>query len=250
MDESKLLTVNPRNQFDWAVDEVQKEVRQLSPEELLSFLDHLTNDWPEVTAAASLAKVYLWSACRQEEATSLTWEAERTISGEYHFRVVGKWGVERWFRIPDGLYQELKEIGADNPYVFAAYSEQLQRLHKRQGRVDRADMVESNFRPHCLGDWFYDRLADWSAAHTTGHVSPHVFRKTSLQFARVGEDVNLEIAQDAKVSVAVLTNHYVKETDEQLRQKSNRTYQRILPLAFLQKWPVDTATSRSPVAWK
>jgi hypothetical protein len=26
----------------------------------------------------------------------------------------------------------------------------------------------------------------------------------------------------------VLTNHYLKETDEQLRQKSNRTYQRIL----------------------
>ena len=228
VDESKLTTENPWNQFDWAVDEVRKEIRQLSSEELLSFLDYLGDTWPEVTTAMTLAKVYLWSACRQAEATSLTWDAERNIGEEHHFQVVGKWGVERWFRVPDGLYRELKEIKTGNPYVFAAYPEQLRLLHQRQGRLDRANMVGTEFKPLSLGDWFYDRLVDWSAAQAVSHVSPHVFRKTSLQFARIGEDVNLEIAHDAKVSAAVLTYHYVKETDEQLRQKSNRTYRRIL----------------------
>jgi hypothetical protein len=136
--------------------------------------------------------------------------------------------VERWFRVPDGLYQELRQLKVDSPYAFAAYAGQLRRLHEKRGRPDRAEKVASKFKPQCLGDWFYDRLADWSAVQPNGHVSPHVFRKTSLQFVRVGEDVNLGIALDAKVSATVLTHHYLMETDEQLRQKSNRTYQRIL----------------------
>jgi hypothetical protein len=36
------------------------------------------------------------------------------------------------------------------------------------------------------------------------------------------------VAGDARVSEAVLMTSYVKETDEELRQKSNRTYRRIL----------------------
>ena len=57
--------------------------------------------------------------------------------------------------------------------------------------------------------------------------SPHVFRKTALQHARSGEDLNERVANDAKVSASVMLGHYVTEGDEELRQASNRTYQRI-----------------------
>ena len=78
------------------------------------------------------------------------------------------------------------------------------------------------------GDWLYDRLAEWSANHADGHVSPHVFRKTSLQYARIGEEATMHVAEDARVSASVVKKHYVKETDDLLRKRSNRTYHRIL----------------------
>jgi hypothetical protein len=40
--------------------------------------------------------------------------------------------------------------------------------------------------------------------------------------------VNRQVAADAKVSEAVLMTSYVKETDEEMRQASNRTFHRIL----------------------
>jgi hypothetical protein len=55
-----------------------------------------------------------------------------------------------------------------------------------------------------------------------------VFRKTTLQHARRGEDINRQVASDASVSESVLMTNYVKESDEELRQKSNRTFQWIL----------------------
>jgi integrase len=181
-----------------------------------------------VSVGAVLAKVYLWSACRQEEATSLTWGALRVVSGEYHFRVIGKRGVEKWFRVPDGLYRELLQVRADSSYVFAMYNDQLRQLHRNRNRADRAAKVGVEFKPLCLGDWFYDRLAEWSGKQPNGHASPHAFRRTALQFARIGEDINQQVAEDARVGVSVLKKHYISEHDEQLRQKSNRTYKRIL----------------------
>jgi hypothetical protein len=56
----------------------------------------------------------------------------------------------------------------------------------------------------------------------------HVFRKTALQHARRGEDINRLVAQDARVSESVMMTNYVKEEDEELRAGSNRTFHRIL----------------------
>ena len=56
----------------------------------------------------------------------------------------------------------------------------------------------------------------------------HMFRKTTLQYARRGEDINRQVAHDARVSETVMMTNYVKESDEELRQRSNRTYHRIV----------------------
>jgi hypothetical protein len=61
-----------------------------------------------------------------------------------------------------------------------------------------------------------------------GHATTHIFRKTTLQLARRGEDVNRVVAQDARLSEGVMMTNYVMELDEEFRQRSNRTYHRIL----------------------
>jgi hypothetical protein len=48
-----------------------------------------------------------------------------------------------------------------------------------------------------------------------------------LQHARRGEDITRQIASDTRVSESVLMTNYLKETDEEMRQRSNRTYRRI-----------------------
>ncbi|MCY2987825.1 MAG: hypothetical protein NTY19_08185 [Planctomycetota bacterium] len=73
----------------------------------------------------------------------------------------------------------------------------------------------------------YRRITDWSASQEAGHATVHVFRKTSLQYARDGEDLNREVASDARLSESVMMTNYVRETDKQMRQRSNRTYHRI-----------------------
>jgi len=120
------------------------------------------------------------------------------------------------------------QIKTDSPFVFAAYTKQLRRFHEAKNRPDNAQRVGAEFKPICLADWFSDRLADWSSILPNGHAYPHVFRKTSLQYARSGEDVNRQVAKDARVSESVMMTNYVKETDEQLRQASNRTFNRLL----------------------
>jgi coproporphyrinogen III oxidase len=88
--------------------------------------------------------------------------------------------------------------------------------------------VGNKFRPENLGDWFYRRIVDWSKTLPNGHATTHVFRKTTLQLARRGEDVNRSVAQDACLSESVMMRNYVHEADEELRHKSNRTYSRII----------------------
>lgn len=225
VDEGRLLTGNPWNEFRW-IEGVQKPVRHLDADELLAFLDFLESDWPDVTVGGALARVYLWSGCRQDEVTTLTWTALRPVGDEHHFEIVGKMGVERWFRIPEGLYQELLAFRTDSPFVFAAYNDQLRWFHANSSRPERAAMVSTEFNARCLADWFYDRLADWSASQPKGHAHPHVFRKTALQHALAGEEEATErVAEDARVSESVLVGHYVKP---ELRRKSNRTFHRIL----------------------
>lgn len=228
VDASNLFDGNPWNEFPW-IEGVDKPVRQFDHNELLGFLDHLETEWAGVTVGALLAKVYLWSACRQEEVTSLRWSQHVDLDGEHHFDIVGKRGVRRLFRVPDALYRELDAIGIDrkdkDSFVFAAYNRQLRAYHECSTRPHNALRVGNEFKPACLGDWFYDRLADWSATVPSGHAHPHVFRKTALQQAWVGDDkADEKVAQDAGVGRRVMMTHYLRVQ----RPKSNRTFARIL----------------------
>jgi integrase len=224
--DAKLLDENPWNGFTW-IEGAEKPVRQFDPDELLSFMDYLQAEWPSITVAQMLAKVFLWSRCRLEAVTSLKWDAERPVGTERHFHVVEKRGVEWWFRLPEAAHQELKEVRTASPYIFAAYNEQLRRFHRASSRPERAGMVAAEFSPRCLGDWFYDRLADWSATSPKGHAHPHVFRKTSLQLAWDGEDQKRQAVVDAKVSEKVLRTSYLQRSDKERREESNRNYHRI-----------------------
>src|SRR5207249_379353 len=69
--DAKLLDENPWNAFGWIEGVREKRVRQFDHDELLSFLDYLSAEWPSVTVAQALARVFLWSRCRLEAVTSL-----------------------------------------------------------------------------------------------------------------------------------------------------------------------------------
>jgi hypothetical protein len=181
-----------------------------------------------VTVATAVAKVLVWSGCRREEIMGLVWDSLRALDGEYHFAVVGKWGVKKWFRVPGDLYQELLSFRTGNSFVFAGYNEQLRRYYRSSNRPGTAGMVGAEFSPSSLGDWFHERVVEWSRTLPGGKAYTHIFRKTALQYARAGESVNRAVAEDAKVSEGVMVGHYVKETDEELRNSSNRTYQRMI----------------------
>lgn len=225
--ENKLLSENPWNRFTW-IEQKDRAVRQFDGIELLSFLDYLHSTWPEITVAASLAKACLWSAARRREITSLHWDSLRVIGNEYHFAIVGKWGVERWFRIPDGLFSELTALRTESSFVFAAYTDQLRCHYQRGARPWASNLIARDFDPERLGDWFLHRLLAWSTDLPKGRATPHIFRKTALQFARQGEDANYRVACDARVSEAVMMTSYVRERDGELRHASNRTFARIL----------------------
>jgi integrase len=157
---------------------------------------------------------------------SLQWSQVRVAPNEYHFQIVGKWGVERWFRLPELLYHELLAYRTDSSYVFADYNEQIRRRHAdKPGTVKK---ITDEYDPKNFGRWFYERIKEWSKDSDKGRAFVHVFRKTTLQHARRGEDINRQVAADARVGESVLMTNYVKETDEEMRQRSNRTFTRIL----------------------
>ena len=140
VDEKRLLTANPWNQFDW-IEERKRPLRQFDAEEIVSVLDYFEARWQGVLVAPLLVKTFLWSCCRQQEVAGLKWSSLRRSSEEIHFEIVGKWGVERWFRIPFGLYSELASIRNDSPFVFASYNQQLRAFHVRSGRPDNANQI-------------------------------------------------------------------------------------------------------------
>lgn len=226
VDERKLLADNPWKQFPW-IEGFDRPIRQFDGEELLSLLDHLESRWAGVSVAGLLAKVLLWSSGRRSEIAGLKWEQLRLVGPEKHFHVVGKWGVKKWFRVPDGLYNELLAIRTSNTYLFAAYTDQLRLFYERSVRPGTAKMIGATFNPDCLGDWFHERLVDWSKSLPKGRAYTHIFRKTSLQYVRRGEDASRRVAADARVSECVLMTHYVEESDPEMREASNRIYQRI-----------------------
>lgn len=227
VDERKLLTENPWKQFTW-IEPRERPIRQFDGDELLSFLKYLATKWSSVTVAPLVAKVCLWSWSRRDEVMALSWACERDVAGEHHFEIEGKWGVKKWFRVPDGLYHELLQIKSDSSFVFAAYCEQLRQHFEQSPHPGPGKNVSREFIPENLGDWFCRRIVRWSRSLPKGHATTHIFRKTTLQYARFGEDVNRQVAQDARLGEGVMMTHYVKESDVEMRQASNRTFQRIL----------------------
>ena len=155
----------------------------------------------------------------------LTWDALRLVGNECHFEIIGKWGIERWFRLPVVVYQELLNFRTDSPFVFAAYTEQLRHFYVHHPNL--INSLGTEFSPTRFGSWFYHRVKEWAASNEKNSVFVHVFRKTTLQHARQGEDITRQIANDARVSESVLMTNYVKEMDKEMRQRSNRTYWRI-----------------------
>ena len=244
---TRLLTENPWKQFDW-VEGIDRPKRRFDNNELLSVLDYFETEWPQVISARLLAKVSLWTWTRISEVSSLRWAAERRFGDEIHFEFVGKWGVKKWARIPAGLHVEILAIKTGAPYVFAAYSEELRTHHLTCIRPGTANSVGKTFSPSALADWFQDKIGEWSDTGGKSHATPHVFRKTALQHARRGEDLNRQVAQDARLSESVMMGHYVDEDDEQLRQASNRTFVRILASLSLEvaaRYGHDVNTDRS-----
>jgi integrase len=223
--EGKLLAANPWNQFTW-IEGRAVAIRQFDASELLGLLSYLEDGWQAVPAASAAIKVFLWSGCRKLEVAGLTWDMLRIVEPEYHFEIVGKWGVERWFRIPEVIYRELVNLRTSSPFVFAAYTEQIRRLHAENAGCLKK--IREEFTPANFGRWLYERVKDWAEEHGKHRVFLHVFRKTALQHARRGEDINRQVAADAQVGERVMMTSYVKETDAELRAKSNRTYARLV----------------------
>jgi integrase len=227
VDTVKLLTSNPWKAFTW-IEGADKPIRQFTAEELGSILDYFGSKWKEIAVAPAAAKVCLWSWCRLSELVNLKWDDLRIVGTEYHFEIIGKWGVEKWARIPTGLYRELLGLKTASPYVFSAYNGQLRQYYERRGLALFASHVGEKYTPDAFADWLQERIPEWAKATGRPHATPHVFRKTALQHARRGEDLNRQVAKDARVNTSVMMRHYVTERDEELRQASNRTYARML----------------------
>ena len=234
MPEERLLTDNPWHKFTW-IEKRKKKIRQFDGDELLDVLNHFEAKFPEVTVAQAAVRTFYWSGCRRKEVVNLKWENLRGDCGEYHFEIVGKAGVEKWFRIPKKLYQELESIRTDSPYVFGAYNDQLRQFYRNSKTPWRGSRITKDFIPENLGGWLYHQIAKWSQ----GTAYLHVFRKTTLQYARTGEDINRQVADDARVGEGVMMSNYVKETDPEMRQRSNRIYSRLvasLPLEVAESY--------------
>jgi len=97
--------------------------------------------------------------------------------------------VERWFRVPESLFHELQQIRTDSPFVFAAYSDQLRVFYQGKNQPLKAQLSCNDFNPINLGDWFHEQIVAWSVRQPKGKATIHVFRKTSLQYARSGAEV-------------------------------------------------------------
>jgi len=225
--ESKLLTSNPWNEFTW-IEGKSGTKRQFSDEELLSILDYFEQEWHGVHVAALAAKTSLWAWARVSEMSGLKWDNLHSIGNEAHFEIIGKWGVEKWARLPNELLGDLRRFQTNSDFVFAAYVSQLRDFYAQTQRPRFAALVAHEFSPGAFKSWFQDRIDDWAKSTGRPHATPHAFRRTSLQHARSGEDINRQVAQDAKVSEGVMLDHYVSIREQELRQASNRTFERIV----------------------
>lgn len=137
-----------------------------------------------------------------------------------------------------------------SPFVLAAYSPQLRKHYEALSNRLFASNVSEEFVPRSFVDWFQERLGDWAAAEQRPHAYPHVFRKTALKRARIGEDRLQEVADDAKLTASVLIKHYAPDDDDLMRQASNRgcscVSRRACPSMFSEVRPHRRAGQRRP----
>jgi integrase len=227
VDESKLLSSNPWMKFGW-IEGRGRPKRQFSNVELLSILDFCGRRWKGVSTLTAAVKLALWTAARVSEISNLSWGSLKKFGHEEHFEIIGKWGVEKWARIPEGLMNELRGFQSDNGYVFNAYNKQLRQFYLASERPQFAALVKAEYSPKAFADWFQDAITDWAKSTSNSHASPHAFRKTSLQHALSGESLNQSVAQDARITASVMMGHYVSEGEIERRMASNRMFQRIL----------------------
>ena len=55
------------------------------------------------------------------------------VGDEVHFDTVGKWGVEKSFRVSRSVYDELLSFRTDSPFVFAKLNDQIREFHLAEG---------------------------------------------------------------------------------------------------------------------
>lgn len=243
----RLLDENPWRQFTW-IKPLKREIRHFDINELTSLLDWCKEHWQGITVAPLYFKVMLWSWARRSEVSQLKWSDERKVLSECHFKSVGKHGVEKWFRLPLLLRNELEAIRCESEFVFGGYSSQLHNFYVRKGNRKAATRVRKEFDPKNLGEWMYHRVKEWSVNSPAGTAYLHIFRKTGLQFALAGEHAMIEVARDASITPQVMAASYAQELREQLRQKSNRTFYRIrnsLPMDVAARYGYETSERES-----
>lgn len=224
--ESKLLTDNPWRNFTW-IEGREKAIRQFDDAELISLLDYFDANWPGVSFAPAFAKVLFWSCARREEISSLCWKDEHSFGPECHFESTGKWGVKKWFRIPEALRADLEALRNRSDFVFDCYSEQLRQFHIRNNRPLAARQVRLDFAHENLGRWMYTQVCKWSQSLPKGSAYLHVFRKTALQHALSGEHIGRVVAEEAHVTPGVMRTSYARASDEEFRRMSNGTFRRL-----------------------
>jgi integrase len=221
-----LLSENPWTQFSW-IEPRKRPLRQFGSQELDSILDYFDRCWPSINFAPSFIKISLWSGARRRELIQLRWNDLRVVENEFHFESTGKHGITRWFRIPVGLYEELKNMKTESPYIFACYGQELKNFHKQRGRKNSSYQVKTNFDPENLGDWMYRQIVKWSKDLPDGAAYLHTFRKTALQFAFSGEHIEQTVARDVSVTPSVMMASYAQSTHQEFRRRSNATYDRL-----------------------
>jgi hypothetical protein len=111
--------------------------------------------------------------------------------------------------------------------VFGGFTKQL-RKHYIRTRPGMEKAFNEEFSTEALGWWFNQKLKSWAIRESREHASHHSFRKTALQFARMGEDRSEAVALDARISRSVMVRHYVDDNDEALRARSNRSFYRLI----------------------
>jgi integrase len=237
----KLLTENPWTQFTW-IEPRKRPLRQFDPQELISIIDYFDESWPGIRFAPAFARLSLWSGSRRRELAHLSWEDFRIVDNEYHFESTGKHGVTKWFRIPSGLYEDLLAMKTDSSFVFACYTEELRKFHKKRGQKNFSSHVKIRFDPENVGDWMYRQIVKWSKDLPDGAAYLHTFRKTALQFAFSGEHIEHTVARDASVTPSVMMASYAQSTHEELRRRSNATYDRLrrsLPVEVAERYGLE-----------